>query len=640
MIKLLLSFTRLYICSVNYIRHMNLKFPLFSFLAAVALVSCTHKTIKHMPNLSANNHSFSNYDSVTLQHIYLNLVVDFDHKKLSGKAVIDIDNHSGTQYLILDTKQLNIEKVLLEDKVETAFSMGKEQTHLGEALVIAIEKNTKQVAVYYHTSPEADALMWLSPEQTAGKVYPFLFTQSQAILARSWVPCMDAPAVRFTYSADITCDTAYLPLMSAENNFVRNKEGKYHFEMPQPIPSYLLALAVGHLEFQSLGENCGVFAEPEMLEKSAYEFVDLPKMIAGASELYGDYAWGRYDVLVLPPSFPFGGMENPRITFATPTIIAGDRSLVSLIAHELAHSWSGNLVTNQTWDDFWLNEGFTVYFEERIMEKLYGKPYADMLSELSLGELKVTIADLMTSAPGDTKLKLNLAGRNPDDGVTDIAYVKGCMFLRMIEEQVGRPAWDEFVKAYFNHFKFKTVTTDDFIGFLKENLIAKYPKAKINYEEWIFNIDLPKNCPEINSTELKRVAKMANDYNLNHTMKVLDTAGFTTHHWLYLLRNLNADSIKNNMAALDSAFNLTASNNAEIQCDWYVLCIKNNYQTAYPAIENYLSNVGRRKFLKPVYENLSKTPEGLKFGQQIFEKVKDSYHAVSRNTIAAILHLQ
>jgi leukotriene A-4 hydrolase/aminopeptidase len=613
---------------------------MLSLLASLALVSCTHKTIQHMPTLSAKNHSFANYDSVTLKHIHLDLAVDFDHKKLSGKAILNIDNHSGTQYLILDTKQLHIDKVLLEDKVEAAFSLGKEQTHLGQALVIAIEKNTKQVAVYYHTSPEAEALMWLSPEQTAGKKHPFLFTQSQAILARTWVPCMDAPAVRFTYSADITCDTAFLPLMSAQNNFEKNKQGKYHFEMPQPIPSYLLALAVGHLEFQSLGENCGVFAEPEMLEKSAYEFVDLSKMIAGASELYGEYAWGRYDVLVLPPSFPFGGMENPRITFATPTIIAGDRSLVSLIAHELAHSWSGNLVTNQTWDDFWLNEGFTVYFEERIMEKLYGKPYADMLSELSLGELKVTVDDLMTSAPGDTKLKLNLAGRNPDDGVTDIAYVKGCMFLKMIEEQVGRRAWDEFVKAYFNHFKFQTVTTDDFIAYLKENLIAKHPKANINYEEWIFNIGLPKNCPEINSTELKRVAAMAADFNNNHAIKAIDTAGFTTHHWLYLLRNLNADSIKNDMKVLDSAFNLTASTNAEIQCDWYVLCIKNNYQTAYPSIENYLSNVGRRKFLKPVYDNLAKTPEGLKFGKQIFEKVKDSYHAVSRNTIAGILHLQ
>ncbi|MES2617268.1 MAG: M1 family metallopeptidase [Bacteroidota bacterium] len=590
-----------------------------------------------MPDLTVKNHSFANYDSVKLKHIYLNLAIDFENKQLKGKAVLEIDNYTKTHYLILDTRQLDIEKVLLEDETETAFSLGKEQDFVGSALVIEIKPETKKVAVYYTTSPDAEALMWLEPEQTAGKKYPFLFTQSQAILARTWVPCMDAPAVRFTYSADIQCEKEFLPLMSAENNFDKNSEGNYHFEMPQPIPSYLLALAAGNLEFKSLGQNCGVFAEPEMIAKSAYEFADLPNMIASASELYGEYAWGRYDVLVLPPSFPFGGMENPRITFATPTIIAGDRSLVSLIAHELAHSWSGNLVTNRTWDDFWLNEGFTVYFEERIMEKIYGKDYADMLSELSLGELKVTMDDFMRSAPGDTKLKLNLTGRNPDDGVSDIAYIKGCMFLRMIEGQVGRQAWDEFLNKYFTHNRFKTVNTDEFIAFLKTELLDKHPKAQVNYEEWIFNIGLPANCPVINSIELKRVGAMANAFNTTKKMEAIDTADFTTHHWLYLLRNLNADSIHNEMALLDEKYHLTASTNAEIQCDWYLLCIKNNYQAAYPAIEQYLLSVGRRKFLKPVYENLAKTQEGMAFARQVFEKAKGGYHAVSRNTIQGIL---
>lgn len=613
---------------------LRLVFPIIS---ALVLTACHHPTIKKMPDLKVKNHSFANYDSIALKHIHLNLAIDFEHKILKGKAVLEIDNHSKTHYLILDTRQLEIEKVLLEDETEAAFSIGKEQNFVGSALVIEIKPDTKKVAVYYSTSPDAEALMWLDPEQTAGKKHPFLFTQSQAILARTWVPCMDAPAVRFTYSADIQCEKEFLPLMSAENNFEKNSEGKYHFEMPQPIPSYLLALAAGNLEFKSLGQNCGVFAEPEMLTKSAYEFADLPNMIASASELYGEYAWGRYDVLVLPPSFPFGGMENPRITFATPTIIAGDRSLVSLIAHELAHSWSGNLVTNRTWDDFWLNEGFTVYFEERIMEKIYGKDYADMLSELSLGELKVTMDDFMRKAPGDTKLKLDLTGRNPDDGVSDIAYIKGCMFLRMIEGQVGRKSWDEFLNKYFAHNRFKTVNTDEFIAFLKTELLDKHPNAKVNYEEWIFNIGLPANCPVINSTELKRVGDMATTFNTTKKIETIDTTGFTTHHWLYLLRNLNADSIHNEMALIDEKYHLTASTNAEIQCDWYLLCIKNNYQAAYPNIEQYLMSVGRRKFLKPVYENLAKTNEGMTFARQVFDKAKGGYHAVSRNTIREIL---
>jgi len=332
-------------------------------------------------------------------------------------------------------------------------------------------------------------------------------------------------------------------------------------------------------------------------------------------------------------------MENPKLTFATPTIIAGDKSLVSLVAHELAHSWSGNLVTNNTWNDFWLNEGFTVYFEERIMEKLYGKPYADMLAELGLGELKITVEDLLKTFPGDTKLKLSLDGRNPDDGMSDIAYVKGCMFLRMIENEVGRKNWDDFLNKYFNHFKWKTVTTEQFIVFLKENLLAKYPKAKINYDEWIYQVGLPKNCPKINSTELKKVSIMANNFNLSKDLKAIDTAGFTTHHWLYLLRNLNADSLKLNMENIDKIYHLTESTNAEIQCDWYLLCIRNDYEKAYPFIEKYLMSVGRRKFVKPIYETLAKTDKGFAFAKTVFAKAESSYHAVSKNTIKEILKM-
>jgi aminopeptidase N len=611
---------------------------LFLLLIIFGLISCKHKEIKVMPQIKVNNHSFSNYDSVHLNHIHLDLKVDFKHKELSGKAVLSIENKTACRYLILDIKSLHIDKILLEDSFETAWSLGEEYNHFGQALVIEIGKNTEKVAVYYKTSPSAEALMWLEPEQTFGKKHPFLFTQSQAILARTWVPCMDAPAVRMTYSADITCDPQYLALMSAENNFEKNKQGRYHFEMPQPIPSYLMALAVGDLSFKSLGVNCGVFAEPEMLEKAAYEFVDLSAMISSAEALYGPYAWGRYDVLLLPPSFPFGGMENPRLTFATPTIIAGDKSLVSLIAHELAHSWSGNLVTNKTWNDFWLNEGFTVYFEERIMESIYGKDYADMLSKLSLDEMQKSLESLMLTAPGDTKLKLNLNGRNPDDGVTDIAYVKGCMFLRYLESQVGRKAWDAFLNQYFNHFKWKTVDTETFIAYLNKELLSKYPKKQFNVMEWIYEIGVPSNLPKIESKYLIKVENMASQYNQTRKLKTIDTAQFTTHHWLHLLRNLNADSIQSTMSELDTTFGFSKSTNAEIQCDWYVLAIKNNYEVAFPYLEKYLSTVGRRKFLEPLYLNLSKTEEGLIRAKKWYEKYKNSYHAVSRNTIEELLY--
>lgn len=598
--------------------------------------SCKHKQIDKMPKLQPVNHTYSNYDSIELKHLHLDLSVDFEHKKLKGKVVLEINNPSNCHFLILDTKQLEIEDVKLEDSVSTAWSLGDEDKILGRALVIDLAKGTKKVAVYYHTDPEAEALMWLSPEQTLGKKHPFLFTQSQAILARTWVPCMDVPAVRFTYSADITCDKQYLPLMSASNNFKKNSLGKYHFDMPQPIPSYLLALAVGNIQFKSLGENCGVFAEPEMLDKAAKEFVDLPKMISAAGELYGEYAWGRYDILVLPPSFPFGGMENPRLTFATPTIIAGDKSLVSLVAHELAHSWSGNLVTNRTWDDFWLNEGFTVYFEDRIMEKIYGKDYADMLMSISVGELEHTLESMMATAPGDTKLKLSLKGRNPDDGVSDIAYVKGAMFLKYLEGLYGRKIFDDFLNAYFNHFKWKTVTTEEFIAYFN-NHMSKWPKIKPNLEEWIYAIGLPSSCPKIKSKEIERIDAMIVKIQRDSSLKSLDTSRFTTQHWMHLLRHFNPDSVKSLMQVLDTTYGLSKSTNSEIQCDWYLLCIKNGYKAAEPYMEQYLMTVGRRKFLEPIYEALTKTPEGLEQAKRIFNRAEKGYHAVSRNTIRELL---
>ncbi len=616
---------------------MHAKYIFFSVFISVLLFSCSHKEVSQMPTITVQNHSFSNYDSVFLKHIHLNLKVDFNKKSLKGKVVLNIDNPFLKQYLILDSKNLSIEKVLLEDSVETAWSLGETDSILGEALVIEIQNQTKKVAVYYHTKAEAEALMWLEPEQTYGKKHPFLFTQSQAILARTWLPCMDVPSVRVTYSADIQCDKNYLALMSAENSFEKNSKGQYHFEMPQPIPSYLMALAVGDIQFQKLGNNCGVFAEPEFLDQCAKEFEDLPKMIKSAEELYGAYAWGRYDILVLPPSFPFGGMENPRLTFATPTIIAGDKSLVSLVAHELAHSWSGNLVTNSTWDDFWLNEGFTVYFEERIMEKMYGKNYADMLAKISAEELNLTLEDLMKKAPGDTKLKLSLKGRNPDDGVSDIAYIKGSLLLKLIEQKVGRKKWDVFLNQYFNHFKWKSVNTEQFVDYLNQNLLNQFPKMDMNLKEWIYEIGLPKNCPEIISTNFTKIETMANLINTQKQIKFFDTTGFTTHHWLHLLRNLNSDSIKNLMSDIDTVYALTRSTNAEIQCDWYVLCIKNNYTKAFPFIEKYLSQIGRRKFLKPIYAQLLATESGRTFAINVFEKNKNAYHAVSRNTIEKMI---
>jgi len=623
-----------------------LKNAILIFLAAFTMASCAsneNKEIQTTEDTTAtimrDNHSFARPEEAAVKHLSLDLKVDFDTKKLSGSATLGIENKTGTDELLLDTRDLQIESIVLDDNEATTFSLDEPVKYLGSKLSVKIKPTTKTVVINYATSPEAAALQWLEPSQTAGGKHPFLFTQSQAILARTWIPLQDSPGIKFTYDAKITVPSELMALMSAENDTAKRNDGVYTFRMPQPVSSYLMALAVGDLEFVSYDQRSGVFAEPSLIKKAAWEFEDLPKMIASAEELYGPYEWGRYDILVLPPSFPFGGMENPRITFATPTIIAGDRSLVALIAHELAHSWSGNLVTNATWNDFWLNEGFTVYFETRIMEKIYGKDYADMLTLLSLGELKETIAH-MGDTSRETHLFADLDGKDPDEGVSDIAYEKGRFFLNTIEAAVGRDAWDAFLKKYFTEHAFKSMDTKTFLAYLEKELIRgdENLRRQINVDAWVYGPGLPENCPPVVSSELDKAKKAADGFLSGENVKSLNTQSWTTHHWLYFLRSMKGRLDVNKMQTLDNHFKFTASGNSEIQCEWYLNAISTGYTKAYPNMEKFLMSVGRRKFLKPIYTALSKTPENLELARKIYEKARPGYHAVSIQTIDEILN--
>jgi len=592
---------------------------------------------KIMNNPIHDVHSFSRPEQAVMKHLSLDLAVNFDTKTLSGSATIDIENKSGTDTLMLDVRDLDVSEVSIDGE-KTTYEIGPAKPYLGSPMAVVIKPTTKQVKIRYTTSPSAAALQWLEPGQTAGGKSPFLFTQSQAVLARTWIPLQDSPGIKFTYDAQITVPPGMMALMSAENDTMAHADGVYKFKMPQPISSYLMALAVGDLEFRSYDGRCGVFAEPSLIDKAAYEFIDLPKMISSAEELYGPYAWGRYDVLVLPPSFPFGGMENPRITFATPTIIAGDRSLVALVAHELAHSWSGNLVTNATWNDFWLNEGFTVYFETRIMEKIYGRDYADMLTLLSLDDLKNTIAE-MGDTSRETHLYADLEGKDPDDGVSDIAYEKGRFFLTGIEEAVGRERWDAFLNAYFKEFAFKSMDTKTFLDYLEKELIKGDVglRKQINIDAWVYGPGLPANCPVIKSTELEKAGAAAKSVTKGAPLTSINTEKWTTHHWLYFLRELRGNVDVQKMSELDKKFGFTNSGNAEIQCEWYQLSIASNYTAAFPNMEKFLISVGRRKFIKPIYIALSKNPENLALARKIYAKARPGYHAVAVQTMDEIL---
>jgi len=623
------------------------KMQKLSYLFFIFLVACSgYKQEKEMEIMIRDPHSFANPMNAVITHLDWKGEIDFEQKKIYGEASLSIRKTVDADEIILDTKGLIIEQVLINDEKETEFHLGASDIILGSPLSIPVDKDTRSIRIKYTTGRNAEALQWLDPIQTSGESYPFLFTQSEAILARSWIPLQDSPGIRFTYTAEVKAPKELLVVMSAGNPQKKNPDGLYRFTMDQPIPAYLLALAVGDLQFKEVGPRTGVYAEPSIIRSAAYEFAEMEDMLKAAEKLYGPYQWGRYDLLVLPPSFPFGGMENPRLTFATPTILAGDRSLTSLVAHELAHSWSGNLVTNGTWNDFWLNEGFTVYFENRIMEALNGKSYSDMLASLSYQDLLDEVENLISEGKGpDTRLALQLDGRNPDDGVSSVAYDKGFFFLKFLESKVGREKFDLFLKKYFADHQFESMTTDKFIIYLDQNLMKNNP-GKLNEADiaaWIFDEGIPPMLVEPVSDRFAAVdevlIKWKNGTPITTLISREDliTKTWSTHEWLHFLRNLPDQIADRQMHELDDYMDFTHSGNAEILAAWFEPVIRNEYKPGYANLENFLLSVGRRKFLIPLYKEMLKSESGKKMASEIYTKARNNYHYVSTNTLDQLL---
>jgi len=618
-----------------------LRITLFS-AAVIAIASCgdaSNKSSRKDERASAQAsegrdlHTQSNADTARPAHLSLDVAVDFSTKTIRGRAEWKVSNRTGAKELRLDTYDLKIDSVTV-DGVRTEFALGEKVEHLGQALRIPLRGDTATtVRIWYATSPGARALQWLTPAQTDAKTQPFLYTQSESIYARSWIPCPDGPGIRFSYDARVRVPRGLLALMSAENPQAANDSGVYSFRMDIPIPAYLMALAVGDLRFKSIDGRSGVYAEPTVIDRARYEFEDVGKMISTAESLYGPYRWGRYDVVVLPPGFPIGGMENPKLTFATPTIIAGDRSLVNLIAHELAHNWSGNLVTNRTWNDFWLNEGFTVYFERRLTEAMMGKDYADMLWALGRQDLDATVKDLGAESK-DTHLKIDLTGRDPDDGLTDIAYEKGALLLRLIEDVVGRDRFDPFLKGYFDAHAFKTISTEEFLRYLDENLLkgdsAVY--RKIDVHAWVYGPGIPQNATRFTPTRFAAVDAAREQFIAGAAPATLATSTWTTHEWLHFLRGMPKPLAVDKMAALDAAYRFTASGNSEIADQWFVMAVAAKYEAAYPAMRAFLARVGRRKFLTPLYGEMMKTGQQA-LARDVYNASRAAYHPLAQTTL-------
>jgi leukotriene A-4 hydrolase/aminopeptidase len=588
-----------------------------------------------------DHHSFANTDDYKVEHIALDWTVDFEKSQLRGSATLSIEQlNSEAETLTLDTRALTIDKVSAgngEQLAETAFKLDSADQHLGSALHITVPAGSDTVRIDYATSPEASGLQWLTPAQTAGKKDPFLFSQAQAIHARSFIPLQDTPKARVTYSATVRTPKHLLAVMSANNEADTPRDGEYHFEMPQAIPPYLIAIAVGDLEFKAMGERTGVYAESYILDAAAAEFADTEQMLIRTEQDYGPYRWDRYDLLILPPSFPFGGMENPRLSFITPTVIAGDKSLVALIAHELAHSWSGNLVTNATWRDLWLNEGFTTYLTNRIMQNTYGDRRYKM--EMALG-YEDLINDMGDFDDRDEILAIDLSGRDPDAVFSNIPYEKGSLMLYEIENTVGRENFDEFLRTYFDKFAFQSITTQDFLEYLQESLLKNHAD-KLDAErlrQWIFEPGLPADAPKPLSPAFAAIDDTRAQWLEGKTAAAdIDTSAWNAHEWRFFLDGMPEKLSAEQLAELDKAFGLTASRNNETAFSWLMIVVRNQYQPGYERLENFLTSIGRNKFLRPLYRAMMENGEQA-MAKRIFEKARSGYHPLSVKVNSAIVN--
>ncbi len=590
-----------------------------------------------------DEHSYAEPGKVAIADLALELALDFDTKTLAGTATYALEwKDKAATALLLDSRDLSIDKVEGDDGkggwAPLTYKLAAADPILGSKLSIDTPQRNAQVRVTYKTSPQASGLQWLEPSMTEGKQLPFMFSQSQQIHARSWVPLQDTPSVRYTYTAHVTSRPDVMVLMSADNDPNAIRDGDYSFKMPQKIPSYLMAIAAGDLAFKRISDRSGVWAEPTMLDKSVKEFEDTERMIATAEALYGPYRWDRYDMLVLPPSFPYGGMENPRLTFLTPTVIVGDKTLVSLIAHELAHSWSGNLVTFSSAKDAWLNEGFTSYVENRIIEVLYGKEQADMENVIERNELKKEFAEIdaslqaLATKPGVLK--------DPDNSSSATVYTKGAWFLQFLEQRYGRDKFDPFLREYFNHFAFQSIDTKQFADYAKKNLLAKYPNVvtPAEFNAWLYDPGIPPTAPlaqarRFGVVDSARLAWLGSQ----QLPPAAITDAWTTQEWVHFIESLPETLTVEQLAQLDGAYGFTGTMNGEIAQRWYPLTVRSGYTKANDAIAAFLQRIGRRKLIMPTYNALAKTEAGLALAKDVFEKAKPGYHPITTGSVQEVI---
>jgi aminopeptidase N len=567
-------------------------------------------------------------------HVDLDLDLDFAAKRVGGTATLDIDRKPDAKEIVLDDDGLEIQSVKDGSGQPLDHKVGADDPTKGAPLTIALKPDTRKIVIAYRSAPDAAALQWLTPAQTAGKKHPYLLSQGQPILNRTWIPTQDSPGIRQSWSARVTAPEPLKVVMSGDRLTPDGEpagEGRraFRFRMDKPVAPYLIAIAAGDIAFRELGPRTGVWTEPVMLERAAAELADTERMVEAAEKLYGPYRWGRYDVIVLPPSFPYGGMENPTLTFLTPTFIAGDKSLVGLVAHELAHSWSGNLVTNATWADSWLNEGFTNYFENRIMESIYGAKRAQQEAALSFDDMMEALKEEANDET--TRLNLPPAEATPDGGATGIIYDKGAIFLRTIEKIVGRQRWDAYLRSYFDRHAFQPMTSARFLADLREHLVKgdQALEQRLMLDQWVYRPGLPTNVARPDPAAFATVDRAISAFAAGGPAPA-EFNGWTTAEKLRFINGLPRQLAAQRLAELDQKFRLNEAGNNEVLFAWLELAVANRYDPAVPALERFLTTQGRRKFVRPLIEALAEDRQwGRPIAVRVYPKARPLYHPIT-----------
>ncbi|XP_061124778.1 leukotriene A-4 hydrolase isoform X1 [Syngnathus typhle] len=622
--------------------------------------------------MSLDPSSFASAAKCVTRHLNLSLHVDFESRVIHGTVALTMEAlEERFSSLTLDTRDLKIASVSANGQA-ASFTMGPKHSFKGTPLEITLPFDLSRgqhtiVEVTYQTSPTAPALQWLTPQQTAGKKLPYLFSQCQAHHCRSMLPCQDTPAIKHTYYAQVSVPKDLVAAMSALPDGQRVDPGDanrtiFRFRQNVAMPSYLIALVVGALESRQIGPRSRVWSEAEYVDRAAFEFSEVrPPPLAGspplakrrstlqtevmlktAEDLAGPYVWGHYDILVLPPSFPYGGMENPCLTFATPTLLAGDKSLSNVIAHEISHSWTGNLVTNETWEHFWLNEGHTVYLERMIGRRLEGEAFRQFKAMGGWKDLQDSVSTFGATNPL-TKLIPSLRDVDPDDAFSSVPYEKGFALLYHLEELLGGPeVFMGFVKSYIQMFAYRSVTTEQWKDFLFTYFKDKVDVLnKVDWNAWMFSPGMPPLKPHYDTTLADACITLcqrwvqAGERDLSG-FGASDVDELSSHQLVEFLSLLLQEEPLplSHVKKMQEVYHLNACMNSEVRFRWLRLCVRSRWEEAVPAAFRMATEQGRMKFTRPLFRELFNFEKYREEAVRVFLNHRAAMHPVTSGLVA------